>query len=78
MTNSGRTRASAMCNILYIGGLVALLMAFFERPAQAYTDPGALTMIWQMLVATAIGAAIYFRRFVGWLSRRKNRRTESE
>jgi len=50
--------------ILYF--LVAYSLASFatERPLRAYVDPGSGTLIWQTMVASAVGAAFYFRRLV--------------
>ncbi|MCM3902253.1 MAG: hypothetical protein ND866_11150 [Pyrinomonadaceae bacterium] len=36
-----------------------------------YTDPGYGTLIWQLLLAGIFGGMFYFRRFKGFLSRRK-------
>jgi len=36
-----------------------------------YTDPGSGALIWQLLVATGIGAAYYFRRLLFWFARNK-------
>ena len=45
-----------------------------------YTDPGTGAMIWQLLIAAGLGAAFYFRHYVGkvrsLLSARKNRERE--
>lgn len=42
-----------------------------------YTDPGTGAMIWQLLAAAGLGAAFYFRHYLGrlraLLSTRKNR-----
>jgi hypothetical protein len=39
---------------------------------QAYTDPGTGALVWQMLLGAAFGAMFYFRRLIGWLSRKKD------
>lgn len=30
-----------------------------------YIDPGSGAMIWQLLIAAGLGAAFYFRNFIG-------------
>jgi hypothetical protein len=54
-------------------GLPVLLFLLFasEREARAYTDPGSGALIWQMLMASFVGAAFYFRKFTSWLKRRR-------
>jgi ABC-type thiamine transport system substrate-binding protein len=42
------------------------------RPAQAYTDPGSGLLLWQILVAGAVGLLFYFRKFKSKLFRRKD------
>jgi hypothetical protein len=39
--------------------------------AEAYMDPGSGALIWQTLLAAAVGASFYFRRFIGWFKRDK-------
>jgi hypothetical protein len=48
-----------------------LILFSFERPAQAYTDPGSGALIWQMVAAGFVGAAFYFRRFMNWIKGRR-------
>jgi hypothetical protein len=37
-----------------------------QAHAQAYTDPGSGTLIWQMLLAASFGIMFYLRRIIGW------------
>jgi len=46
---------------------LAVLLLATEREARAYTDPGTGALIWQMLVAAAVGGLFYFRRLLAWL-----------
>ncbi len=39
--------------------------------AEAYMDPGSGALIWQTLLAAAVGASFYFRRVLGWFRRDK-------
>jgi|HubBroStandDraft_6_1064221.scaffolds.fasta_scaffold826759_2 hypothetical protein len=50
------------------------LLALAEREARAYADPGSGAMLWQMLVAAAVGALFYFRKFVRYLTSRSPRK----
>ena len=55
---------------------LSLLLALFllaERPALAYTDPGTGTLIYQVLVGTALGMSFFLRRFFAWFSRSKKK-----
>jgi hypothetical protein len=45
---------------------ILLALLFVERQAQAYADPGSGALLWQMLVAGAIGGLFYVRRVAGW------------
>ena len=47
-----------------------LLLVITERPARAYVDPGSGALIWQGLLAAAVGSAFYFRRFLARLKAR--------
>ena len=41
--------------------------AVFERPAQAYIDPGAGSMVLQVLLAAFVGALFQIRRILGFV-----------
>lgn len=49
--------------------LLAILVSF-ERPAQAYVDPGSGALIWQGMLATLVGLAFYFRKALGWAKKK--------
>ncbi len=46
---------------------LAVLLLATETEARAYTDPGTGALIWQMLVAAAVGGLFYFRKLLAWL-----------
>ena len=50
-----------------------LLLLFFllEQPVNAYVDPGAGSLLWQIVVAAVVGTLFYVRRLVGWLARKR-------
>lgn len=54
------------------GGLVLVLLVASERNLKAYADPGSGALIWQVLVAGAIGVLYYFRKITG-LFRKKDK-----
>jgi hypothetical protein len=54
------TRVALIC----VGVLIAA-----QVHAQAYTDPGSGTLIWQMLLAASFGLMFYLRRIIGWVQR---------
>jgi hypothetical protein len=56
-------------------GLVPLLLLMFatEQKSQAYTDPGTGLMIWQTLVAAAVGVAFYSRKILNWFRPKKDK-----
>jgi hypothetical protein len=54
--------------------LLAGVAAFCERPASAYADPGAGTLIWQMAMAGLVGGLFYLRKALVWLRRKDPRR----
>ena len=53
--------------------MLAFALAFFERPAAAYVDPGAGALLWQMVVAGLLGGLFYLRRITAWLRGRDRR-----
>jgi hypothetical protein len=62
---AGPVRGSALC-------LTAL--AFSANQAYGYTDPGTGALIWQIVMAGAVGALFYVRRFTSWVRlRRRNK-----
>lgn len=54
-------------------GYVFLLLTFPVQ-ARAYTDPGSGILLWQTIMATFVGFLFYFRRFVRWVSRMRDRK----
>jgi hypothetical protein len=56
--------------------LLLTLLLLMPSSAQAYVDPGAGTMIWQMLVAGFLGAIFYLRRLIP--SRRSKKKEPPE
>jgi len=54
--------------------LLPAVLLLWPSSAQAYVDPGAGTMIWQMLVAGFLGAVFYLRRLIpGWRAKKSPR-----
>jgi hypothetical protein len=51
--------------------LIAVLSFATEHPANAYTDPGSGTLIWQIIVGGLVGLGFEFRRLKNWLTGRK-------
>jgi O-antigen/teichoic acid export membrane protein len=51
--------------------LLAVAFTATQRTAYAYTDPGTGALIWQSLVAGAVGLSFYIRRIIIRLRRRK-------
>ncbi len=51
--------------------VAALLMC--EQSARAYVDPGAGTLVWQMVVAGLVGGLFYLRKVTTWLRGRDRR-----
>ena len=47
--------------------LLSLVSFAFETQARAYTDPGSGALIWQMLAASFVGFAFYFRKLRNWI-----------
>ena len=58
--------------------LFAALSVFFERPAQAYTDPGSALLLFQGVSAFVTGALFYFRRRLRSLFGRRSREKSSK
>ena len=50
---------------------LVLLFLLFEQPVYAYVDPGAGSLLWQILVAGLVGVVFYVRRLLGLLFVRK-------
>jgi hypothetical protein len=60
--------------LFWRGGAVLLfLLVACERDLKAYADPGSGALIWQVLVAGAIGFLYYFRKIVAFF-RKKDRK----
>ena len=59
LTGLGRLAATLIC-----------LLTLTEKEARAYADPGSGAMLWQMLVAGAVGLMFYFRRFIRYFTGR--------
>ena len=43
------------------------LLVLGTRALSAYTDPGTGALLWQILLAGAVGSLFYFRRAWGWI-----------
>jgi hypothetical protein len=54
--------------------IALLLLVATERQAMAYTDPGTGALIWQTLVAGAIGLMYYLRRYITWFRNRRGKK----
>lgn len=55
-----------------VSGLALFLLMACERDLKAYADPGSGALVWQVLVAGAIGVLYYFRRIAAFF-RKKNK-----
>ena len=51
---------------VFLFALAVVLLAI-PKPAQAYVDPGAGAMMWQLAAAVAIGCLFYTRRVFIWV-----------
>jgi hypothetical protein len=51
---------------VFLFALAVVLLAT-PKPAQAYVDPGAGAMMWQLAAAVAIGCLFYTRRVFTWV-----------
>jgi hypothetical protein len=67
----GRTKGATQNRLLFhvirfaqYALLLIWMTVVCEKQAHAYTDPGSGAMLWQMLVAGALGLMFYFRRFL--------------
>jgi hypothetical protein len=47
--------------------LVPLLLAFAERPAEAYVDPGSASYVFQLLAGALLGGIFIVRTYWGRL-----------
>ena len=58
--------------------LVGCILALFvsERPAHAYIDPGAGTMLWQVLVGLFAGTVYYVSRLFSGIRGKRGDRDE--
>lgn len=54
----------------------AILMCILQRPAHAYIDPGAGSMLWQMLIGVFMGTAFYVSRFISRIRKNKDHHDE--
>ena len=63
----------ARMRILALAGLVVLGLLAFERPAQAYLDPGSGSVLLQVLLggfaAVGVAARFFWHRLTGRLRR---------
>lgn len=50
---------------------ILVMLVSVEKPAYGYTDPGSGALLWQMLMASIVGGAFYFRRLLSWFRRDK-------
>ena len=51
--------------------MLLLLFFLFEEPVFAYVDPGAGSLLWQIVVAGFVGVLFYVRRLLGSLLTKK-------
>jgi hypothetical protein len=69
------THAPRRCRAVAALTLAALLLAV--RPAHAYLDPGSGSFIYQILIASLLGAGVairmYWRKIKGFFARRPAR-----
>lgn len=54
---------TSLYNFLRFILIVGLSLAFFERPAHAYVDPGTGSMLMQLLLGGVAGLAIIFKLY---------------
>jgi hypothetical protein len=74
--NSPRRRISpGVGGSVFAAGILLLATA---REARAYTDPGSGALIWQMLMASLVGLAFYFRRVRSWLRALTGKKRDAE
>lgn len=52
--------------------LTLILTLGLAANAEAYMDPGTGALIWQTLLAAAVGFGFYFRRVLSWFKRDKD------
>ncbi len=52
---------------------VLALGAVTVREASAYTDPGTGALLWQIIAAGFVGVLFYFRKFISWFGRKKDK-----
>ena len=51
-------------------GFTVMLLLMAEIPASAYVDPGAGTLLWQLLVGALVGSSFYVRRLISVFKRK--------
>lgn len=60
----------------------ALLWILSEEPAQAYLDPGSISLLFQALIAAALGSLLVLKRYwsqlIYWVRRRFSSKPEDE
>jgi hypothetical protein len=47
----------------------AVLLLALPRGLYGYVDPGTGAMVWQLVIASAIGTLFYARRLVKWIKK---------
>jgi hypothetical protein len=52
------------------GGLLLLLLIASERELRAYVDPSSGSLLWQVLLAGAIGILYYLRKIMGFFRKK--------
>jgi hypothetical protein len=48
--------------------ILVVLLTLAEAPLCAYTDPGSGIMVWQILIAGAVGGLFQLRRLTNWIT----------
>jgi len=67
MNRTYATRKYIALSTVFLGILLSFAT---ETQARAYTDPGSGALIWQILMASFVGAAFYIRRFTSWFRKK--------
>lgn len=56
-----------IATFLQVSLAILAILYITEKDALAYADPGSGALIWQMIVASMVGALFYFRKFLSKL-----------
>lgn len=58
--------------------VLVFLILVLAAPAEAYTDPGTGSLIWQLIAAGFVGSLFYLRKIVSWFKPKKPRNGNGE